>query len=681
MRNDASNTSSSSTDVTVADYGSWSSPFSASDLAGRNVALKQLRLDGRRTYWVENRASQGGRSVLLQRIGSGPAREILPMTHEQKMIDVRNRVHEYGGKSYAVEGDLLVVADGDDGRVYRLDMREDGTAIGRLKPLTPPLGDVRYADFHIDLTRDRVIAIREDHRADHRDREGHPTNDLVAIPLNGEAAREESAIVQLMDGWDFLAHPRTSPDGAHLAFLTWNHPAMPWTDVQLRVAPILDDGTAGEPVVIGGGDGRDIACAEPTWTPAGELIHVNDSTGWYNLYRTEGFPSAIDASLTDPNWAQALRTRPLHPAEVDFHRPSFQLGSHTFDILDEDHLLVSWSEEGVWKLGSMRISNGELEPWPTEWIPVGNVAASGSRAVFVGATADQAAAVVQIRDGEEKILRRSADQLIRAENISHPRTLSWPVGEGGRAHGFFYPPTNAAYAGPEGSAPPLIVHAHGGPSAQVTPTLDPVIQYWTTRGFAYLDVNYRGSVGYGRAYLDALNGEWGIADVEDCVGGVTHLASAGEIDPARVAITGGSAGGYTVLMALTSTDVFTAGSSRYGIGDLQALVRDTHKFESHYPELLIGPYPEQAALYEQRSPINRVENLHTPVILLQGGKDAIVPPNQAESFAAALREKGLEVELIIFPEEGHGFRAAESIIAAAEAELNFFRTTWGITEA
>ncbi|WP_154794330.1 alpha/beta hydrolase family protein [Occultella kanbiaonis] len=645
---------------TRAPFGAWPSPLGVTELTSGTVRLAEVALDGEATYWIEGRPSEGGRQALVRHEAGGAVTDVVDAT-----FDVRTRAHEYGGASYAVTPTGVVLSRREDDLLYRVDRGADGS-FARPVPLVPADGR-RYADLEVDSERGVVYAVAEDHGAPGGQRTD-PRATLVSVPLDGSGVADPAAIAVLVDGPDFVTSPRLSADGALLAWISWDHPSMPWDSTTLHVASVADGGgRLLHERTLAGGPG--VSAAEPQWTPTGDLIHVDDRTGWWNLYRTEFVEGEA-------------RTRHLHPAEADFSLPQWGFGPRTHDILDEAHLVVSWSSGGHRFLGAMLTANGQLERWDGDWEPWGPVRAHGDRVVFIGESPTQPGAIVELDlvGGHVNVLRSSSELHLDPADVSRPEAVRWRS-EVGIAHGFLYPPTSARAAGPAGELPPLLVFSHGGPTGATSPGFRPSVQFWTTRGFAVLDVNYSGSTGYGRAYRDRLRGAWGIADVRDCAAGARWLADTGRVDGARLAIRGGSAGGFTTLAALTFTDTFTAGASLYGIGDLEALARDTHKFESRYLDSLIGPYPQKRDRYLARSPIHHTDRLSAPMILLQGTDDRVVPPNQAESMAKAVADKGLHVELVMFDGEGHGFRRAENIQAAASAELAFYGRAFGFTPA
>lgn len=647
---------------TIAPYGTWSSPLAAEDLTRAAVRLSEPGIDATGAWWVEQRPEDGGRSTLVFCPFAGEPHDVSPTLPDGTKPDIGSRVHEYGGLSYTVSDDLIVFSERVHNRVYSL------TQSRELTLLTPP-GNTRFGDFELDRPRGVVYAVREDHG----DQEftTTPVNELVAIPLDGSGVENPAAIRTLVTGHDFVTSPRLAPDGADLAWVTWELPQMPWTSAKVRVAPLAADGTLGRMQVIAGGDG--VAASQPMWARSADLIHIDDSSGFGNLYRTEGFPGPASER-------GELRTRDLHPADLDFSWPQWGLGPRTLAAWDDDRLAVVYHEQGRGRLAAVTVANGELETFESEWEPAGPIAAADGRVVMLAATATTPASIVLIESGGTRVLRQSAPSLLDPMDVSVAQALTWPSDDG-VAHGFYYPPTNSRYQAPADELPPLIVFSHGGPTSATSATFSPKFQFWTTRGFAVLDVNYGGSTGYGRAYQDRLDGAWGIVDMADCAAGALYLAERGLADPDRLGIEGGSAGGYTTLAALTFTDVFTAGASRYGIGDLAALAADTHKFESRYLDLLIGPYPEAEATYRERSPIHHTDQLSVPMILLQGTEDRVVPPAQSEAMADALAAKGIPHALVMFDGEGHGFRRADTQQATVNAELSFFAQVWGFEPA
>jgi dipeptidyl aminopeptidase/acylaminoacyl peptidase len=623
----------------TAPYGSWSSPITSDLIVSNTVALEQIALDGEDIYWVEMRPTEGGRYVIVRRAPDGRTTDVTPAA-----FNARTRVHEYGGGAFAVADGHVYFSNFDDQRLYRQ------PAAGAPVPLTRP-GLMRYADGDIDRRRGRMVCVREDHSAPDRE----AVNSVVTVALAGE----ESVRV-LVSGNDFYSNPRVSPDGSRLAWLTWNHPNMPWDGTELWVAPITPDGSLGRGDRVAGGDRESIF--QPEWSPDGTLDFVSDRTGWWNLYRWRGG-----------------RVDPLCEMAAEFGAPQWRFGLSTYAHESARHLLCAYKGDGGWRLGRLDTETRSLEPLQLPFTQIWGVRFARGRAIFGAGAATLFPAIVGLdaRTGRYEVLRSATDQAVDPAYLSPARGIQFSTEHGLVAYAFHYPPRNTAYTAPPAERPPLVVRSHGGPTGAASSTLNLEIQYWTSRGFAVVDVNYGGSTGYGRAYRERLNGQWGVVDVDDCVHAARYLVEEGHADPDRLAIAGGSAGGYTTLCAVTFRAAFKAGASYYGIGDLESFIRDTHKFESRYLDRLIGPYPERRDLYRARSPIHFVDRIACPMILFQGLDDKIVPPNQAELMVAALRAKGLPVAYIAYPGEQHGFRRAENIKRTLEAERYFYSRVFG----
>ena len=623
----------------TAPYGTWRSPVSADLIAEATVGLGQLAVDGDDVYCAVLRPAEGGRTV-LERFGpDGTRADVMPAP-----FSVRSRVHEYGGGAFTVHDGVVWFCNDKDQRIYRQ------PAGGAPEPVTA-LGRRRFADLVVDPWRRRVIAICEDHGKEREE----PVNSLVAIA-------EDGSIETLAAGADFYAAPRLSPDGQRLAWLSWCHPNMPWDGCVLTVAGLDASGLVEHSDEIAGGP--DEALFQPEWSPDGALYFVSDRSGWWNLCR----------------WRDRT-VEPVCPMPVEFGLPQWVFNMRTYGFMSNGRILAVGQVDGIAKLFSIGADDGDVETVVAPFVEMQGLVVARDRAYFVGTPLNSPSVVVEFspRDRSSRILRTSSEQRLDASCVSVPQAISYESADGRTAHAFYYPPRNSQFSAPPGELPPLIVKSHGGPTGQSGCGFALKTQFWTSRGFAVLDVNYGGSTGFGRDYRRLLNGKWGIVDVEDCIAGANWLAGQGLAEPKRLAITGGSAGGYTTLCALTFYDDFSAGASHYGIGDLEALARDTHKFESRYLDNLIGPWPAARDIYETRSPIHHAERLSCPAIFFQGTEDKVVPPNQAEAMVAALRQKGVPVAYVLFEGEGHGFRRAENIKAALEGELAFYGRIFGFS--
>jgi len=624
--------------VLVAPYGSWKSPITSDLTVAETVKLMEIMLDGEDVYWIEMRPSEGGRHVVVRRSPDGVTADVTPPG-----FNARTRVHEYGGGSYLVDAGTVCFSNFDDQRLYR---QRPGEAP---QPITPGAG-LRYADGVLDRARNRVICIREDHTGG-----AEPVNAVCAVDLDGKA----DAVVLVL-GNDFYASPRLSPDGSRLAWVTWNHPNMPWDGTELWAGEFGPDGSIANSERVAGGLNE--AIVQPEWSPGGLLHFVSDRAGWWNIYR-RGDGEA----------------EPVCEMAAEFGRPYWVFRNPHYAFADAGRIVCAFAENGSWNLASICPASGELRRIDTPCSDIADVHAAGPAVFFRGGSPAEHTSVVKLdlATGGAELLRRSSKAEVDPGYLSAPRPIEFPTENGLTAHAFFYPPKNREFAGPEKERPPLLVKAHGGPTAAASTTLSLEIQYWTSRGIAVLDVNYGGSTGYGRPYRERLNGNWGIVDVDDCVNGARHLAERGDVDGGRLAIRGGSAGGYTTLAVLTFRDVFKAGASYYGVSDAEALAKETHKFESRYLDRLIGPYPERIGLYRERSPIHHTGGLSCPLILFQGLEDKIVPPSQAQMMFDALKQKGIPVAYVPFEGEQHGFRKAENIKRALDAELYFYSKVFG----
>jgi dipeptidyl aminopeptidase/acylaminoacyl peptidase len=694
----------------IAPCGSWKSPIIAELIAGQTVAFGGLVADGADLYWSESRPREGGRHTIV-RYRDGTIEERLPPP-----FNARSRVHEYGGGAFTVDGGVLYFSNHVDNRIYR-------QIEGELPQPVTPEAPWRYADLVFDAVHRRLIAVSEQHAGDRE-----PVNTLVAIDSMGKTAP-----LTLAAGHDFYASPALSPDGRRLAWLAWNHPNMPWDGSELWLADIDADGRLSNAQRIAGGESEAAnapslargprldpigeSIFQPQFSSDGTLYFVSDRTGWWNLYRWRG-----------------ERAEPIWPRDAEFGLPQWVFGLSTYTFLGEWEIAAAFQEGGRWRL--VRLDTRTLRVLAID-VPdtdIGGLRSQEGALVYVGASPVELSAIVRLdpAHGRREVLRRSAALDLDPDFLSVPESLEFPSANGETARGYFYPPHNRDHTpppdetanapslargprlpdeveGPEarmprsglrldpigeaanapslargprldpiGEKPPLLVMSHGGPTSAASSALNLKIQYWTSRGFAVLDVNYRGSTGFGRAYREKLNGRWGVADVEDCVNGARFLVRQGRVDERRLAIRGGSAGGYTTLCALVFHDVFRAAAVYYGVSDLEALTRETHKFEAHYLDRLIGPYPETRELYRERSPIHHVGRLSCPVIFFQGLDDKVVPPDQTERMVEVLRRKRVPVAYVPFEGEAHGFRRAENIARALEAELYFYLRVFGL---
>jgi len=620
----------------ITSYGSWESPISSDMIVSSGLTLGQIVLDGETVYWIEGRLVENGRSVLVKWSPETDVEDVLPSE-----FNVRSRVHEYGGGAYNVYDDVVYFVNFTDQQIYRQQPDQAPQAI-----TAGP--DMRYADMVLDVARQRLICVREDHSGD-----GEAVTTIVAIALNGEPG----AGTVLLSGNDFYSSPRISPDGTQIAWLTWHHPNMPWDGTELWLGQWADDGQISHPKLVAGG--LEESVTQPEWSPNGVLHFVSDRSEWWNLYRWQN--GSVEA---------------LYPMEAEFAMPQWSFGMASYGFASEYSIICSYTQNGFWYLARLDTENGQFTPIPTPYATIGNrgnLQVGAGCVVFNASSAAQPTSNVRFNLTTQKwqVLRQETSMTIPPEVLSEPEAITFPTENGRFSHAFYYQPKNDAYQAPAGEKPPIIVISHGGPTSATVVKLSPNILYWTSRGIGVLDVNYGGSTGYGRSYRQRLNGQWGIVDVEDCINAAQHLADQGRADGKRLAIMGGSAGGYTTLCALTFHDVFNAGISLFGVSDIELLAKETHKFESRYPDSMVGPYPEAKELYRQRSPINFTDQLNCPLLLLQGLEDRVVPPNQAQIMFDALKAKDVPVAYLAFEGEGHGFRQAKNIKRTLDGTLYF----------
>lgn len=633
-------------DVTTAPFGSWPTPITSELVVAAAVRLGALRLDRDDVLWDEGRPAEGGRTQIVRRTPDGVATDLLP-----DGMNARTAVHEYGGAAWWVREGVVWFANWDDQRLYRL-------ADGEATPLTPepatPRAD-RYADGEVSPDGATIVCVREHH------------DGPAATDVHNEIVRLDAALVSgaapgtpevLVTGPDFVAAPRLSPDGATLAWIRWNHPSMPWDSTEL----VVRDLATGEETVVAGGPGESVT--EPRWQADGSLWFVSDRSDWWNLYR----------------WVPDADITAVVRIEAEIGVPAWTFGAARYAVRPDGSVVFARRRHGYDGL-AQRSADGTVTDVDTPFSLFGAVRAApdGTVVVLAGApTQEVGVHRIDPATGAVEAVRPPRDTGVDPGYLSAPEHITFPSDGGRTAHALFYPPANPDRTGPDGALPPLLVGIHGGPTSSAVPVLSTSVQYWTSRGFAVVDVNYGGSTGYGRAFREELLGNWGVVDVADCLAAARWLASRGRVDGGRMAIRGGSAGGFTTLAALARDDTpFAAGADHFGVADLEALATDTHKFESRYLDRLVGPYPQDREVYVERSPIHHVDRFTRPLIVLQGSEDPIVPPNQSEKIVDALRERKVPVAYLLFDGEQHGFRRSENIRRALDAELSFYAQVLG----
>lgn len=621
--------------MTTAPFGSWKSPITSDLIISQTIGLGGVIADEDDIYWLEIRPTEKGRNVLVKYNPDGKSADLTPQA-----FNVRSRVHEYGGGAYLITAGTIYFSNFTDGRIYQQ------TAASQPQPITPE-GKKRYTDIIIDRHQNRLICVCEDHSNPDREAE----NTIVTIDL------ATGAVANLISGEDFYSSPCLSSDGSYLAWLSWHHPYMPWDSTYLWLAEVNEDGLLGEAQLVAGGKNESIC--EPKWSSDGKLYFSSDRNDWWNIYRRN----------------EDKTIEPLYQMQAEFAYPHWIFGLSTYAFISPDQIICTYSQNGSWYLGTIDTRTKEFAKIETSYTNISSVQATNNgQALLIAGSPTEPTAVIKLdlATKEKEILKESGKLNLDSSYLSVPEAVSFPTENGLTAYAWYYPPQNKDFSAPEGELPPLLVKSHGGPTAAASVSLSLRIQYWTSRGFGYLDVNYGGSIGYGRQYRQRLEKNWGIVDVDDCVNAAQYLVQQGRVDGDRLVISGGSAGGYTTLAALTFRDTFKAGASYYGVSDLEILARDTHKFESRYLDGLIGVYPDEKDLYEARSPIHFTEQLSCPVIFFQGGEDKVVPPNQAEMMFTAIKDKGLPVAYVLFENEGHGFRQGENIKKALDSEFYFY---------
>jgi len=606
------------------------------------LGLKQIEIEDNDIYWCEMRPSEKGRYVIVKHSADKGTFDVTPSP-----FNVRTRVHEYGGGSYGVFRNEVFFTNFVDQKIYKMKLGE------KPKPITVET-ELRHADFEFDYVRQRLICVREDHIEQGKEAK----NTIVSMSLQGED------VETIACGNDFYSSPRISPNGEYLAYLSWNHPNMPWDRTVLWMGKLSKDGALDEIIQINKNTNESIL--QPSWSPDNILYFVSDRNNWWNIYR----------------WKDC-EVKAIFPEEAEFAEAPWIFAQSNYDFESENRMICSYTKNGLWKIVRLNTKTGKHETIETPYTYISSLRTSKNYAIFIGASPIETESIVKLdlKKLRTEVLKRSSEITVDSDYLSQPSPIEFPTEKGQTAYGIFYKPRNKDYKAPSGTLPPLLVYVHGGPTATVYATMFFGVQFWTSRGFGVLEVNYGGSTGYGRDYRERLRGQWGIVDVDDSVNAAKYLVDRGEVDKEKLAIRGGSAGGYTTINSLTFRDFFKAGASYFGISNLETFAADTHKFESRYLEFLVGPYPEKIDLYRQRSAINFLNQLDVPMIIFQGLEDKIVPPNQAELIVEALRKRGKPVAYLTFEGEQHGFRQAENIKRSLEAELFFYSKIFGFTPA
>jgi dipeptidyl aminopeptidase/acylaminoacyl peptidase len=629
----------------ITQYGLWPSPIDAEQVARQATAYDAVHTSGEAVYWLETRPLQDGRAVVVRWTDDAGAADAVPAG-----FDVGSRVHEYGGGAYLPAGRTLFACNQDDQRLYRIDGQRDPVPIS---PEPSTSASLRYADLRLVASGALLVCVRERHQG------AEVVNELVALPADGSADPWV-----LASGHDFYAAPRPSPDGRRLAWLTWDRPCMPWDGADLWAADLGPDGRLSRARHVAGGPSESVV--QPEWSPEGVLHFVSDRSGWWNLYRE-----------------RHGRVESLLAMAAEFADAPWELDYSSYAFVGDGRIACRYRQQGRDRLALLDLGTGRLTDLSIPYTSLKPyLRAVGDRLAFIGASpmTSSAVAILHIPTGRIDVLA-GAEVSLDPAWVSVPQPIEFPTRDGQTAHALYYPPTNPEVTGPADARPPLLVQAHSGPTADAKARLDLRTQFFTSRGFAVVEVNYAGSTGYGRGYRERLTGQWGVADVADCLDAARFLVEAGEVDGRRLVISGESAGGFTALCALASEDLFAAGASRFGIADLETFRQQAPKFQAHELDRLVGPYPEAVATYRARSPLHAVDRIARPVLLVHGLEDTVVPPMQAQVMAEALERRGVRHVLLAFPREGHGFRRPESIRRALEAELSFSLEALGLVPA
>lgn len=638
---------------TSAPYGTWASPISSDLIVSNMVRMGKVCLDGDNVYWLETRPEEDGREMLVCSLNGNAPFDVTP-----KPFNLRTRVHEFGGGSVSVFDNVVYFSNLLDQRIYSQTLQPDGS-FSAPEPLTPEWEDkarhLRFADIALDRKRNRLIASQEDHRQSDTD----PPASLVAISLDGT-----HEIQTLVSGADFYVSPKLSPDCSKLAWLCWDHPNMPWYGTELWLADILDNGSLANVRMVAGG--KEEAIFQPEWSPDGKLYFASDKTGFWNIYRLN----------KKEEYEQLMKIE----AECGF--PHIYFGHSSYAFAGYSRIICCYAINGMWQLAELDSNTGKLSPIESKYEEITYLRANDKKAYFRGGAADEPVSILSLDLATKKlsVIKRSFD-LNAVPGLdgasfnayfSKPEAIEFPTENGLKAHAFYYPPKNAKYDAPAGELPPLMVRVHGGPNNQFFNTLDLSTQYWTSRGFAIVDVNYGGSTGFGRAFRQRLRNNWGVVDNQDSVNAARYLVKKGLVDPKRLCITGMSAGGYATICGVTFYDDFSAGSAHFGVSDMEAMAQLFHKFQSRFLQTMIAPFPEQKEVYRRRSAINYVEQINCPLFLFHGGLDSIVPISQSERLAELLDQNQKPFAYVKFDDEPHVFRKAENVKKTIEAELYFY---------
>jgi len=614
-------------------YGFWSSPITLDYLTAQSVRYSEVKIFQDNIYWIETRPNEKGRCVLVCQQANQQV-ELMDSS-----TSLRTRAQEYGGSCYCLSESHIYFVNNEDQAIYAFDRQR------QQKRRLSPEGKYRFADLSLDPREKKLLAIRETLSDSHS---GFAETDIISINLS------DQSLTSLVSGNDFYSNPQISPCGKFLSYLTWNHPQMPWDGSFCYLGSLDADGNIETTKLIAGSTTESIF--QPLWSPKGELFFVSDRNNWWNIYTWKD------------NEAYCIREM-----NAEFAMPQWIFGMSTYGFINENEIVCCYSQNGQWNLALIDLVSNEFKSISSEFCDISCIATGNNSAAFIAATATESSQILKLKGRRLQSITQASSQLDKAF-ISKATPVEFPTSDGEKAYGFFYPPANPKVTVETNTKPPLMVFCHGGPTAACETGLNLKVQFWTSRGFAVLDVNYRGSTGYGRKYRDALKKSWGVKDVIDLCSAAEHVINLHWVDPNLTIIRGSSAGGFTVLAALTFANRFSIGCSLYGIGDLEALAKDTHKFEAHYLDSLVGEYPAERDTYLQRSPIHHIQNLNCPVIFFQGLDDKVVPPSQAEAMVEALTQKNIRVEYIAFANEGHGFRQADTIKTLYEKELAFYQS-------